>query len=63
MKKKLFNFLIIIYFTLISSAYSETIFNLSCKGTLTIEGGYTNDTSEDFYYEDIRVKVTKNARA
>ena len=60
MKKKLFNFIIILFLTFISSAYSESIFDLSCKGSLTIEGGYTNDTSEEFYYEDIKVKVTKN---
>ena len=58
-KKKLFNFIILLFFSFISSAYSENTFNLSCKGTLTKEGGYTNDTSEDFYYEDIKVYVTK----
>ena len=59
-KIKLFNLIILLFFSYFSSAYSESEFNLSCKGTLIKEGGYTNDYKEDFYYEDIKVYVTKN---
>ena len=58
MKKKLFNFTIFIFFLLISTANSENEFNLTCKGKLIVKNEL--GTKEEFYYEDIKVHVTKN---